>query len=100
MGSNWLIHLAKDIFFSRFISSFWVLIFEFFDHIEVVGEFVEFLLAQRSAQIDHKRDRYGVEYVCVQIFTELLHAVNQQILCRDQLVIFEVIHEVFLTMFA
>ena len=35
------------------------------DHIEIVGELVELMLTEWSAQIDDESNRYGIEDICM-----------------------------------
>ena len=77
-----------------------VRLLKFLYHVEVVCELVEFLLAQRGAQIDDERDRNRIENVLVQILAELRHALNELVLRGDQSVVLEVINQVLLPVLA
>ena len=60
----------------RFLATVLVLglqegILALFEHVEVVAEFVELVLAERRPQVDHKRDRDRIKAVLVQVLAQL-----------------------------
>ena len=94
------IHICDDFLAAFLTDSLLVGLLEFLDHVEVVGEFVEFLLAQSRAQVDDERDWNRIENVLVQILTKLGHALNELVLSGDQGMVLKVINQVFLPVLA
>ena len=94
------IHIGNDFLAALLTDGLLVRLLKFLYHVEVVCEFVEFLLTQRSAQIDNERDRNRIENVLVQILTELRHALDELILSCNQSMVLEVINQVLLPVLA
>lgn len=83
VGLNVLVHGAEHFLFGFGVSTLFELLLELLDHVEVVAELVELVLAKRRPQINDKCDRYRVEHVYVEILTEFGHAVKEQVLRCD-----------------
>ena len=61
------------------------------DHVEVVMELVILCAAHGSPQIDYKCQRKVVKHILVEILTQLLHVVEQLVLCGDECMVLEMI---------
>ena len=68
-----LIHLTEYVLLARLILGVQVLITELLNHVVVICEFIEFMLAKRRAKVYDKGNGDRVEYVLVQIFAKFGH---------------------------
>lgn len=91
-----LVHVAEDFLLVGFTISLQILLSEFLDHVEVVGELIELMLAKWRAQVEDKRYGDGVEDVLMQVFAQFGHGFNQVVLRRDQGMVLEVIYQILL----
>ena len=62
--------MGQNLLLACLIRSNLELILVFLYQVEVVRESVKLMLAEWSAQVDHKRDWDVIEHVLVQIFTQ------------------------------
>ena len=67
------VHQTENFLLSVLVFSIQVLVLELLNHVEVVGEFVEPVLAKWRSQVYHEGDRYRIEHVLVQVLGKFGH---------------------------